>query len=102
LFVVKDLIAKALSNLLENAVKYSSLQTTIEVEAVQMRIPNMGDGTWTGISVQSVGLQILPVEFQKLTERGYRGSAAKQKIPASTGLGLYVAEQATHLHQIKV
>ena len=79
LLVVKNLIAQALSNLLENAVKYSSLQTTIEVEAVQMRIPKMGDGTWTGISVQSVGLQILPVEFQKLTERGYRGSAAKQK-----------------------
>src|SRR5947208_4250901 len=67
LLVVKNLIAQALSNLLENAVKYSSLQTTIEVEAVQMRIPKMGDGTWTGISVQSVGLQILPVEFQKLT-----------------------------------
>src|SRR5204863_10194409 len=91
LLVVKNLIAQALSNLLENAVKYSSLQTTIEVEAVQMRIPKMGDGTWTGISVQSVGLQILPVEFQKLTERGYRGSAATQKIPAGTGIGLYLA-----------
>jgi len=99
LLVVKNLIAQALSNLLENAVKYSSLQTTIEVEAVQMRIPKMGDGTWTGISVQSVGLQILPVEFQKLTERGYRGSAAKQRIPAGTGIGLYLAERVMSLHQ---
>jgi signal transduction histidine kinase len=99
LLVVKNLIAQALSNLLENAVKYSSLQTTIEVDAVEMRIPKMGDETWTGISVQSVGLQILPTEFHRLTERGYRGSSAKQKIPAGTGIGLYLAERVMTLHQ---
>jgi signal transduction histidine kinase len=99
LLMVKNLIAQALSNLLENAVKYSSLQTTINVEAVEMRIPKEGDGTWAGISVESVGLPILPVEFQKLTERGYRGSAAKQKIPAGTGIGLYLAERVMSMHE---
>lgn len=98
LLVVKNLIAQALSNLLENAVKYSSLQTTITVDAVEMRIPNRGDDTWRGISVQSVGLPILPAEFKRLTERGYRGSAAKQKIPAGTGIGLYLAERVMNLH----
>lgn len=98
LLVVKNLISQALSNLLENAVKYSNLSTTIAVDAVQMRIPKLGEGIWSGFSVQSVGLQIRPEEFQKLTERGYRGGNAKQRIPAGTGIGLYLAERVMTLH----
>jgi signal transduction histidine kinase len=99
LLVVKNLIAQALSNLLENAVKYSNLQTSIAVEAVEMSIPKLGDGTWTGMSVRSVGLPISPDEFKKLTDRGFRGAAAKQKIPAGTGIGLYLAERVMDMHQ---
>jgi signal transduction histidine kinase len=99
ILVVKNLIAQALSNLLENAVKYSNLRTTITVEAVEMRVPKLGEGTWTGISVQSTGLPIQPQEFYQLTERGFRGSAAKQKIPAGTGIGLYLADRVMKLHQ---
>jgi len=58
ILVVKNLVAQALSNLLENAVKYSNLQTTILVGAIHIRIPKMGDETWTGICVQSIGLPI--------------------------------------------
>ena len=36
ILIVKNLIAQALSNLLENAVKYSNLRTTIVVEAVEI------------------------------------------------------------------
>lgn len=95
----KNLIAQALSNLLENAVKYSNLGTTIAVDAVQMRMPKLGEGSWTGFSVQSVGLQIRPDEFTKLTERGYRGGTAKQRIPAGTGIGLYLSERVMSLHE---
>jgi len=99
LLVVKNLIAQALSNLLENAVKYSNFQTSISVEAVEMRIPKLGDETWSGMSVRSVGLQILPDEFKRLTERGFRGLAARQRIPAGTGIGLYLAERVMDMHQ---
>jgi signal transduction histidine kinase len=99
ILVVKNLIAQALSNLLENAVKYSNLNTTIRVEAIQKRIPKIGEGVWTGISIQSTGLPIQPSEFYQLTERGFRGSAAKQRIPAGTGIGLYLADRVMKLHQ---
>jgi len=66
---------------------------------VQMRIPKLGDGTWSGMSVRSVGLPILPDEFKKLTDRGFRGLAARQKIPAGTGIGLYLAERVMDMHQ---
>lgn len=98
ILVVKNLIAQALSNLLENAVKYSNLGTTISIEAVEMRVPKLGEQIWTGFSVQSVGMPILPEEFKRLTERGYRGSAAKQRIPAGTGIGLYLAQRVMSLH----
>jgi len=59
----------------------------------------MGDEAWTGFSVESTGLPVHPDEFRKLTDRGFRGSAAKQKIPAGTGIGLYLADRVMKLHQ---
>ena len=98
LLVVKNLIAQALSNLLENAVKYSNLQATIDIEATRVLLKESGK-TWTGITVRNTGLPILRTEIKKLTDRGFRGAAAKQKIPAGTGIGLYLADRITDLHE---
>jgi signal transduction histidine kinase len=96
LLVEKNLIAQALSNLLENAIKYSHTGTTIYVEA----ITKMENGRpWLGISVINTGLPIKLEEIEKLQERGFRGNAAKQKIPAGTGIGLYLADKVMRLHQ---
>jgi two-component system phosphate regulon sensor histidine kinase PhoR len=94
LLLVKNLVAQALSNLLENAIKYSSIGTTIYVEA----LTDTGRGM-SGISVRNTGLPILPTEIKKLSERGFRGSAAKQRIPAGTGIGLYIANRIMELHE---
>ena len=96
LLVVKNLVAQALSNLIENAVKYSTSGTTIYIEGDQIVIAGK---TWTGISVRNTGLPISPDEVKKLTDRGFRGNAAKQKIPAGTGIGLYLADRVMELHQ---
>jgi signal transduction histidine kinase len=96
LLVEKNLVAQALSNLLENAIKYSHTGTTIYVEAVT----KMEDGKpWPGISVINTGLPIQREEIEKLQERGFRGNAAKQRIPAGTGIGLYLADKVMRLHQ---
>lgn len=94
LLLVKNLVAQALSNLLENAIKYSSTGTTIYVEA----LTDTGRGM-SGISVRNTGLPILPTEIKKLSDRGFRGSAAKQRIPAGTGIGLYIANRIMELHE---
>jgi len=96
LLVVKNLIAQALSNLLENAIKYSYTGTTIVVEAVAKE---ERETPWRGISVSNTGLPILREEIEMLQERGFRGSGAKQKIPAGTGIGLYLANKVMRLHQ---
>lgn len=98
LLVIKNLVAQALSNLLENAIKYSNIGTTIDVEATRVVSKEKGEPLY-GISVRNSGLPILPEEIKKLWERGFRGAAAKQKIPAGTGIGLYIAYKIMELHE---
>lgn len=96
--MVKNLIAQALSNLLENAVKYADELSTIVIRAE--RAPS---GHKTGdaliVSVVSIGLPVSQEETQKLFERGFRGTTARQKVPAGTGIGLYLAKRIMTLHQ---
>jgi two-component system phosphate regulon sensor histidine kinase PhoR len=95
--IVKNLIAQAVSNLLENAVKYSDSRSTILIAAERAGIENLPISLV--VSVTSTGLPIRPEENKQLFERGFRGSNAKQKVPAGTGIGLYLAKRVMSLHQ---
>lgn len=95
--MVKNLIAQALSNLLENAVKYSDARSTIVMSAERATIEKVGQSLI--ISVRSTGLPVKPEETNQIFQRGFRGSAAKQKVPAGTGIGLYLAKRVMALHQ---
>ncbi len=90
----KNLVAQAISNLLENAVKYADARTAITVRAEKL------DGV--GVSVTSVGMPISGAEREKIFERGVRGAAAKQRVPAGTGIGLYLATRVMQLHEGRV
>lgn len=98
LLAVKNLIAQALSNLLENAVKYADLKTTIDVKAVKVQLSASAAQAY-GIAVTSIGLPIAPAEIKGLLDRGVRGQAAKQRIPAGTGIGLYIGNRIMAIHQ---
>ena len=95
---VKNMIAQAMSNLLENAVKYSDLNTTIHVEAVSVSV-SPSTKPIVGINVRSIGLPISSNEISTLQDRGFRGTSAKQKIPAGTGIGLYIAKRIMDFHR---
>jgi signal transduction histidine kinase len=86
----KNLIAQALSNLLENAVKYADPDSRILVRGEK------GDGF--GISVTSVGFPINKEDELRIFGRGERGDVAKQKVPPGTGIGLYLASRVMRLH----
>jgi len=92
--VVKNLVAQAISNLLENAVKYADRGTIITLLAQNAPTPS--------VVVRSIGVPIRSDECEKIFERNYRGSEAKQKIAPGTGIGLYLAKRVVVMHGGKI
>ena len=84
------LLAQALSNLLDNALKYAPVNGTIEV-AVHRR----ADGT-VEVSVSDNGPGIAESERSKVVERFYRGDASRGT--PGVGLGLSLAQAVAKLH----
>jgi len=76
--MVKNLVAQALSNLLENAVKYADFATTISVTAERF-VPVADKAPVLGISVMSTGMPITPEEIAELCNRGFRGKGREAK-----------------------
>ena len=87
----KNLIAQALSNLLENAVKYADADTKIFVRAEKE--------SGFGLSVTSIGLPITDEDKTRIFQRSERGATAQKRVPAGTGIGLYLASRVMRLHE---
>ncbi|HXC25255.1 MAG TPA: ATP-binding protein [Gemmatimonadaceae bacterium] len=76
---------RVLSNLLENAIRYSPQGSTIVVGAVR-------DGAWLEFRVADRGMGIPVVEIDQVFEAFYRGSAARPQ-QGGAGLGLAIARR---------
>lgn len=85
-----NLIRLALSQLIDNAAKYSEVGSTIEIGARQ-------EGSEMVIKVENTGPAIPQKEREKIFERFYRGSDAVHG-PAGTGLGLAVVKKIAEAH----
>jgi K+-sensing histidine kinase KdpD len=77
------LIEKALGQLIENAVKYSTPASPIEITAER-------DGRMVRIAVKDQGAGMSGEERERIWERFYRGPRHRDSIPGS-GLGLWIA-----------
>lgn len=84
-----ELLRLAVSQLLDNASKYSPEQSGVEVELERR-------GSRVTISVWNHGPGIRPEDRERIFERFYRGANAKE-VPG-TGLGLYVVKRITAAH----
>jgi signal transduction histidine kinase len=84
------LLAQAIGNLIDNALKFAPNQGHIIITAVQG-----GDGA-IGISVADDGPGIPDHEKSKVTERFYRGDVSRGT--PGTGLGLSLVEAVATLH----
>jgi signal transduction histidine kinase len=89
--IEKNLVAQAISNIIENAVKYADRETTVSVSAFSR-------GEQVGIKISSFGIPITNEEKANIFERGFRGNSAKQKVAAGTGIGLYLALRVMKFH----
>jgi two-component system sensor histidine kinase KdpD len=86
----RDLIAMAVRQLLENAIKYSKPGTPLVVEA------KASEGTIL-ISVIDEGPGIPEYEQSRIFERFYRGLQTRNRVPG-TGMGLAIAREILRLH----
>lgn len=75
--------AEALTNLLENAIKYSPEGSSVRIGISRLDI-------YTRIFVEDEGIGISEKEYNRIFQRFYRGSAVEQE--EGSGLGLYLAQ----------
>lgn len=98
-------ITQVLRNLLDNAVKYATFHTSINVTTAKVpaipphRYYDVAEGEAVAISVINHGVTIAPEELERLTERFYRLQEHKNKNIKGTGLGLSIAAQIIKRHK---
>lgn len=89
--IEKNLVAQAVSNVIENAVKYADDDSEIHITGVSQE-------QGVGIAVTSFGIPIAQSEARQIFDRGFRGESARQKVAAGTGFGLYLASRVMAFH----
>lgn len=92
--VIKPLVTQVLSNVIENAVKYASRKSEIQIEGAFDKATDM-----VSVSVRNSGIPLPASETQRVFDHGYRTQEAKSVYPAGTGFGLYIARKIVELHK---
>jgi signal transduction histidine kinase len=86
------LIERALSNLIENAIKYTPEKGTVKVVLNE-------EGKAIVTTVSDTGTGISPDDLPNVFDRFYRGQKDKMRDPEGTGLGLAIAKKILELHE---
>jgi two-component system sensor histidine kinase KdpD len=90
----KQLLKMALSQLFDNAAKYSAPGTAITIDVVEEEAETL-------IAVRNEGSYIPQEERDKIFKRFYRSPGSNLRAPG-TGIGLSVVKQVTESHQGRV
>jgi two-component system sensor histidine kinase SenX3 len=88
-----DEVRAAVSNLIDNAVKYSGKRIKITVETANM------EGRYVLIKVKDQGLGIPPHELKRVFRRFYRVPGPLAARIKGTGLGLYIVRSVAKRHR---
>ncbi|MDJ0852045.1 MAG: ATP-binding protein [Myxococcota bacterium] len=82
-------LEQVVTNLLDNAVKYTDPGGRIHVGAE-------GDERWVRVSVQDTGIGIPEADLGRIFERFYRVDKARSRALGGTGLGLAIVKHIVH------
>jgi len=89
------LLEQAVINLVDNAIKYSDVETVVTIEGWQ-------DGEQVNIKVQDRGKGIPQEHLPRLFERFYRVDTARSRAIGGTGLGLAIVKHIVLAHNGEV
>ena len=87
-----DEVQAALSNLIDNAVKYSGGDVRVSVETAKV------DGKYVSVRVRDQGLGIPKTELKQIFKRFYRVPGAPATRVKGIGLGLYIVRSVAKRH----
>jgi two-component system, OmpR family, sensor histidine kinase SenX3 len=87
-----DELQAAVSNLIDNAVKYSGTSVQVAIET------QMLDGKYVLVSVKDNGVGIPKVELKRIFKRFYRVPGLSMTRIKGTGLGLYIVRSVAKRH----
>ena len=88
-------LVSAVTNLLDNAVKYSEPGSSIDVRA-------RTDGAWVDVTVRDHGIGIPRRDLERIFERFYRVDRARSRETGGTGLGLAIVRHVASNHRGEV
>jgi two-component system sensor histidine kinase SenX3 len=88
-------LVSAVTNLVDNAVKYSETGSPVEVRA-------RTDGTWVDVIVRDHGIGIPSRDLERIFERFYRVDRARSRETGGTGLGLAIVRHVASNHRGEV
>jgi two-component system sensor histidine kinase SenX3 len=88
-------LVSAVTNLLDNAVKYSEPGSSVAVHAGT-------DGTWVDVTVRDRGIGIPRRDLERIFERFYRVDRARSRDTGGTGLGLAIVRHVASNHRGEV
>lgn len=86
-----NLLTRVISNLIENAIKYSGHGTTVEIKS-------WDDEKWVYVEIKDNGVGIPPEELSNIFEKFYRIKNDANHSIKGTGLGLYLVKYFVELH----
>ncbi len=94
-----DQLRQVLTNLMENAIKYSGAGATVTVRlsAPDYLAPLRGNGVV--LEVQDTGPGMEPRHIPRLTERFYRVDSHRSREKGGTGLGLAIVKHIVNRHR---
>jgi len=87
-----DEVRAAVSNLIDNAVKYSVKDVKVKVETANI------EGKFVALRVKDEGVGIPPGELNRVFRRFYRVPGASASRVKGTGLGLYIVRSVAKRH----
>ncbi len=88
-----DEVRAAVSNLIDNAVKYSTAGVNVEVETEAV------DGKYVAIRVRDQGVGLAAMELKQIFKRFYRVPGLNASKVKGTGLGLFIVRSVAKRHR---
>ena len=94
----QELLRRAISNVVRNAVHYTKEGTAVEID-LALRLDEATGKSNVVISVRDHGIGVPEESLTKIFEAFHRVDEARDRESGGTGLGLAIAERAVNLHR---